>query len=213
MAKRGNMTRSKEPQSRQTNGSGGQVSQSGHFSEEEAVIQKNERQELTERKRRRWVDRCMIAELAIIILLLLLFLFLFWLYKNGAEGETGTGESIEYEDNALAGTESADAGGDSKSISIAVMHDYVVSKDKPAFTVGYPDQNTYEIEISFRDSETGKEKYHTKRIKPGTQISAPGYEFCETGKNRMDAVIGIYKPKSQEAVSDSTTMQLNVTKE
>lgn len=145
---------------------------------------------------------------AIIILLILLF----------AKG-CGAGDlpllPPEYEEDTsgLGGDESdKDVEVDNNRINLAVMDDYTVNRDFPDFTVAYPSQNHFDIELSFRDRE-GKELYRTKRIRKGTVVSIPAYGFLEKKTVTLDAVVCVYDPDTWELLNESTTMKIKVTKE
>lgn len=100
----------------------------------------------------------------------------------------------------------------SKRVNLAVMGDYTVNKDFPDFSVAYPDQNHFDIELSFQDKD-GNELYRTKRIRAGTEVIIPGYSFTEKGKNQIDVVVGVYDPDSWELLNEATKMEITITKE
>ena len=147
--------------------------------------------------------------LAVIIIIILLLL------KGCSKDVDGSNLPLmpDYEESADGEDSDGTSEGDSYSsrLNLAVMDDYTVSKKSPSFTVAYPDQNHYDIEISIQD-DSGKELYRTKRVRPGTLVALPGYDFLKKGKNQVDAVIAVYDPDSWELISEATTMKITVTK-
>ena len=176
--------------------------------EKEQRAQHREDDRKKQRSRRK--KGLIIAILAVAIIMLIL------LFVKGCSAGNLPLSPPDYEEDASGlGDDGSidDTHGDDTRINLAVMDDCTVNKDFPDFTVAYPSQNHYDIEISFREPKSGKEVYRTKRIRRGTVVAIPGYTFLKSGKNKLDAVIGVYDPDTWEMENEATTMKIAVTKE
>ena len=86
-----------------------------------------------------------------------------------------------------------------------------MTKENPSFPIPYPESNVFDVEFAFID-EKGKEAYHTKRIKPGTVVSVPAYEFCKMGKQTYMIEVEVYDGDTFQPVQSAVALEMEITK-
>lgn len=184
---------------------GGQGTGRDNSGKRKANMDKDRRDEVKRKGRKRVIA---IVGIAVLIILLLQLL-------KGCGNDDLPLSPPDYEEDASGLCRKDDdtrESADSSRINLAVMDDYTVNPDFPDFTVAYPSQNHFDIELSFRDGSQ-EEIYRTKRIRPGTVVAIPGYDFLEKGVSKLNVVICVYNPDTWELENEATTMKIKVTKE
>ena len=114
----------------------------------------------------------------------------------------------EYEDSIYDGD---GEGAESERINLAVVPDMVVTKDRKDFPLPYPEENVYDVEFSFVNEEN-VEVYHTKRIKPGTIMSVPAYDFCEDGEHKYQIEVEVYDRDTFKPIQSAVALEMMITK-
>ena len=117
----------------------------------------------------------------------------------------------EYEESVGYGGD-GDGTGSGDTIDLAVIPDFTVSKENPNFVIPYP-ENAYDVEFSFVDAESGEERYHTKRVKPGAIIEIPAYEFCDKGEHLYRIEVEVYDCDNYVELPSAVALEMKITKE
>lgn len=119
----------------------------------------------------------------------------------------------EYEDSVSMSYEpNADIQVDDSVLNLAVLPDYMVTKSKPEMLIPYPEQNSYDIDLTFRKADTNEVLYQSKLIAPGSIISVPAYSFCDDGTHDYRVEVTAYDRTTHEAIESSVAMQVEITK-
>ena len=141
--------------------------------------------------------------LAIIIVLGIIAFKFFW------KGEIPW-EAPLYETNADFEVDGEEK--ETDRLNVAVLPDYVVTEASPYILIPYPKDNVYETEFVFRDADTGKEMYSTKRIRPGTVVRVEANNFCKIGKNPMMVEVKLFDPKTWDEVESAVVLETEIVK-
>lgn len=142
--------------------------------------------------------------LAIIIVLGLIAFKFFW------KGEIPW-EAPQYEDSAEFEIDSESE--DAARLNVAVLPDYVVTEASPYILIPYPKDNEYEVEFVFRNADTGKQLYTTKRIRPGTVVRVEAINFCKIGKNPILVEVKLFDPKTWDEVESAVGLETVIKRE
>lgn len=104
------------------------------------------------------------------------------------------------------------AEGQEGRIDLPVLPDFTVTEEERCFPIPYPD-NVYDVEFSFVDVESGEERYHTKRVRPGTAALVPAYDFCEEGEHAYRVNVEVYNRDTYERVDSAVALEMSITRE
>lgn len=115
----------------------------------------------------------------------------------------------EFEEDIRGGDGGED--GDENRVNLAVVPDFEVSKDQKDFPLPYPEENVFDVEFTFVD-EKGKEVYRTKRIKPGTLVSIPAYDFCADGEHTYQIQVEVYDKDTYKPVQSAVALEMKITR-
>lgn len=94
-------------------------------------------------------------------------------------------------------------------VNLSFQDEYVISEDSPKFQIGYPDQNEYDITLTFADV-TEDELYQTEFIAPGTNIVIDGTKFCKKGTNPMTMRVAVYDHESGELINGNISIKMKI---
>ena len=167
----------------------------------------DERKKSTDAERRK-VDLIIKALTVLLFFLMMLFVILL---LRACSGKDALSAPPEYEE----GAEYEDDGNpkaDPERLNIAVLPDYTVTASSPYILIPYPKDNVYETEFVFRDADTGKEMYSTKRIRPGTVVRVEANNFCKIGKNPMMVEVKLFDPKTWDEVESAVVLETEIVK-
>lgn len=162
-----------------------------------------EKQEEEKKKQPWWIGFLLVAALLAAVL--------FLLRGCGKDFKDLILDMPEYE-------ESVGYGGDGEGlesgdrIDLAVIPDFTVTKENPGFVIPYP-ENAYDVEFSFVDAESGEERYHTKRIKPGSIIEIPAFGFCDKGEHLYRIEVEVYDCDNYVELPSAVALEMKITKE
>ncbi|MBR1634334.1 MAG: hypothetical protein IJ682_04630 [Lachnospiraceae bacterium] len=148
--------------------------------------------------------------LAAALLLLILAAAVLLLRSCGAAEDAGG--PPEYEDSAEYETDGA-GDADPARLNIAVLPDYTVSAHSPCILIPYPKENANDIEFVFREKDSGREIYATKRIRPGTVVRADMYGCCKRGDNGLLVEVRVFDRRTWEEVPCAVALETTVTKQ
>lgn len=160
--------------------------------------------ELEEKKK----DRGMIF-LSVFLAFLIMGLIAFLIFMLRSDLERVVLGMPEFEESVVRDGEPAE---DGERVDLAVVPDFVVTKEDSSFPIPYPEGNVFDVEFAFVN-EKGKEVYHTKRIKPGTIVSIPAYEFCKMGKETYEIRVEVYDGDTFKPVQSAVALEMKITKE
>ena len=160
--------------------------------------------ELEEKKK----DRGMIF-LSAFLAFLIMGLIAFLIFMLRSDLERVVLGMPEFEESVVRDGEPAE---DGERVDLAVVPDFVVTKEDSSFPIPYPEGNVFDVEFAFVN-EKGKEVYHTKRIKPGTIVSIPAYEFCKMGKETYEIRVEVYDGDTFKPVQSAVALEMKITKE
>ena len=122
-------------------------------------------------------------------------------------------KDASYEDSVSMSYEpNADINVDDTRLNLAIMPDYVVTKDKPEVLIPYPEQNAYDIDVTFCDPMTDQILYQSKLIRPGSIIACPAYNFAFDGNHKYRVEIRAYDKSSHELIDDAVAMEAEILK-
>ena len=138
------------------------------------------------------------------ILLILLILLLFWRCSR----EETPDFIREYEEHIERQYDNMEAG-DNARLNMAVSQLYEINDKEPFFYIGYPENNGYDIVLSFF-SDSGEVLYQTKYIAPGTNVKIPGGNFAEKGLREYSCNIAAYDQETGELISDSVQVIMKI---
>ena len=157
-----------------------------------------------EKKRKR--KRAILYVIIFALIMVIIFLILRMCNKDG-ERKTDYEDtvSISYEPNA-------DIQVDDTKLNLAILPDYVVTKNKPEMLIPYPEQNAYDIDLTFCDPDTDEILYQSKLIKPGSVISVPAYNFVDDGEHEYRVEVRAFDRTTHEIVETAVAMTANITK-
>lgn len=147
------------------------------------------------KKKKRWL---------LWILLILIILLLFWRCSR----EETPDFIREYEEHIERQYDKMEAG-DNARLNMAVNQLYEISDKEPFFYIGYPENNGYEIVLTFF-SDRGEQLYQTKYIAPGTNVKIPGGDFAEKGLWEYSCNIAAYDQETGMLVSDSIQVIMKI---
>ena len=118
----------------------------------------------------------------------------------------------EYEESA--DYETGDDGKEEEGrLNIPVLPDYTVSESSPYILIPYPENNDYEIGLVFKDADTNKKLYRTKRIRPGTVVRVDAFGFCRTGSNPILVDVRVYDREEWDEIESIVSLEMTVIKE
>lgn len=146
----------------------------------------------------------------ILVLAAVTAIVLFLLRGRGGDWKRLILDMPEYED-FIGYEDPDDEGGAEERMDLAVIPDFTVTKENPCFLIPYPD-NAYDVEFSFLD-ENGTERYHTKRIRPGTVIQVPAYDFCDEGEHTYQIAVEAYDRDTYVRMEMAVVLEMKITKE
>lgn len=146
----------------------------------------------------------------IVALLAIIALLLF----RACNTETVPEEAPDYEESVTQdykpGSDELET--DGNTLNLAVLPDYVVSEDDPEVLLPYPEQNDYDIDLTFCDPYTDEILYQTALISPGSIISVPLYNFTFDGTHVYRVEVRAFDRKTHDIVSSSVAMETQIIK-
>ena len=145
-----------------------------------------------------------------VLLFFLMMVFVILLLRSCSGGEAMSAppeyeDGVEYEDDG-------DLDADPERLNIAVLPDYVVTKESPYILIPYPRENANDVEFVFREMKSGKELYRTKRIRPGTMVRVEAYDFCKPGDNEVFVDVKIFNHETWEEIASAVALETVITK-
>lgn len=147
--------------------------------------------------------------LAAVLFLLVLAAAVLLLRSCGAEEDAGG--PPEYEDGAEYETD-GEGDADPARLNIAVLPDYTVSAHSPYILIPYPKENAVDVEFVFREKDSGREIYATKRVRPGTVVRADIYGSCRKGDSGLLVEVRAFDRKTWEEIPCAVALETTVTK-
>ena len=165
-----------------------------------------QRKEPSNDEKKRNKKRVILYVIIFALIMIIIFLVLRMCNKDG-ERKTDYEDtvSISYEPNA-------DIQVDDTKLNLAILPDYVVTRNKPEMLIPYPEQNAYDIDLTFCDPDTDEILYQSKLIKPGSVISVPAYNFVDDGEHEYRVEVRAFDRTSHEIVETAVAMTANITK-
>lgn len=165
-----------------------------------------QRKEPSNDEKKRNKKRAILYVIIFALIMIIIFLILRMCNKDG-ERKTDYEDtvSISYEPNA-------DIQVDDTKLNLAILPDYVVTRNKPEMLIPYPDQNAYDIDLTFCDPDTDEILYQSKLIKPGSVISVPAYNFVDDGEKEYRVEVRAFDRTTHEIVETAVAMTANITK-
>ena len=160
----------------------------------------NENEELEKRKKKRkWIRRLILAAVVLLVLLFPVLLM---------DGQIRKIRIYEKNQTIQESTEKAE----SPRINLAFKDNYVVTDDAPQISFGYPDQNKFDVVLTFV-SEDGNTLYQTNYIAPGTNIVIDDGRVLCSGKGDNDVVmqIAVYDHDTGDLINGAITINTVVT--
>ena len=149
--------------------------------------------------------------LYVVIGLLLVIIALLFFRSCGSDNDVS--KTTEYEETVAPVYEpEADIEVDDTRLNLAIMPDYVVTASKPDMLVPYPEQNAYDINLTFIDPYTDEILYQTDLIAPGSVISVPAYSFVYDGMHQYRVEVRAFDKESHDLVSESVAMKAQIMK-
>ncbi len=88
-----------------------------------------------------------------------------------------------YEDGTPGYEPDADITATDTMLNLPVLPPYIITAEKPDILIPYPQQNSYDIELSVKSTDSDDVLYRTNRITPGMIVSIPAYDFIEKSGN------------------------------
>lgn len=148
--------------------------------------------------------------IAVIVLIFLLMALLMILRCCTRQPDHITPEKPEYEDSVGTG-KTGDAKKTKAGVNLAVIPDFTVSGSRRSFVIPYPD-NEYDVEFSFVEKKSGREKYRTGRIRPGTVVRIPAYSFTEKGRHTYRIDVRVFDGNNYSEVPGAIALEMDITK-
>lgn len=122
-------------------------------------------------------------------------------------------KDASYEDSVSMSYEpNADINVDDTRLNLAILPDYVVTSSKPEMLIPYPEQNAYDIDLTFCNPDTDEILYQTRLIKPGSIISCPAYNFAYDGMHTYRVEVRAFDKDYHELVNSSVAMEAQILK-
>ena len=94
-------------------------------------------------------------------------------------------------------------------INIAVSQRYEISDESPLFYIGYPEDNQFDIVLTFYD-EVDNVLYETKYIQPGTNVAIDGTNFVSKDIEEYRCNISAFDRKTGKLVSNSVNVIMKI---
>ena len=163
------------------------------------------RQEQTKKEEKKKRNTLLYVIIVVLVVIIAILLFRACQNKDKAKAEYEDTVSMSYEPNA-------DIEVDETRLNLAIMPDYVVTKSKPNMLVPYPEQNAYDIDLTFCDPMTDEILYQSKLIAPGSIISVPAYNFVDDGTYPYRVEVRAFDRTTHELVDESVAMEAYITK-
>ena len=147
------------------------------------------------------------------IIVMLLVIIAVLVMKSCGLGDKTKEDTPDYEETVAPSYEpEADIETDETRLNLAIMPDYVVTKSKPDMLVPFPEQNAYDIDLTFCDPYTDEILYQTALISPGSVISVPAYSFVYDGLHQYRVEVRAFDRKTHEIVETAVAMEAQIMK-
>ncbi len=118
-----------------------------------------------------------------------------------------------YEDGTPGYEPDADINATETRLNLPVMPDCIITADKPDVLIPYPEQNLYDIELSFMEKGSKEELYRTNRIRPGTVVSVPAYDFIKkNGEKPYRIKVTAYDHATYREVESDVELEVKIKK-
>ncbi|MCR5099276.1 MAG: hypothetical protein K6B14_10040 [Lachnospiraceae bacterium] len=128
---------------------------------------------------KRFRTMCKVLALVFVIL----FVIALMMDYGGCEAIKANLPVPVYEDGTPGYEPDADITADDTMLNLPVLPPYIITAEKPDILIPYPQQNSYDIELSIKSVNSDDVLYRTNRITPGMIVSIPAYDFIEKSGN------------------------------
>lgn len=162
------------------------------------VIDKDDSKEKSKKKR-----KCI--KRAVLTLVIAVLLFIIFILLSREETKVYIREYEEHVERLWEDRETKE----NPRINIAISQRYEISDENPLFYIGYPEDNAFDIVLTFYD-ELNNVLYETKYIQPGTNVAIDGTSFVSKDIEEYRCHISAYDTESGKLVSSSVNVIMKI---